>query len=75
MLKRMPAIAGLVLTLSPAAALACPACYSSLGSRLLNTYYLSAIFLSLLPFAVVITVLVVGRSLRQRFRDLPVQES
>jgi hypothetical protein len=73
--KRLPAIVGLALTLSPVAALACPACYSSMGSHLLNTYYVSAIFLSLLPFAVVITVVAVARSLRRRFDDLPVQET
>ena len=73
--KRLPTIAGIALALSPTAAFACPACYASLGSRLLNTYYLSAIFLSLLPFAVVITLVAVARSLRRRFRDLPTQES
>ena len=62
-------------TAAPATVLACPNCYASLGRRLLNTYYLSTIFLSLLPFAIVATLIVVGRSLRRRFRDLPVQES
>ncbi len=60
---------------TPATVLACPSCYASLGSRLLQTYYLSTIFLSLLPFAIILTLVAVGRSLRRRFRDLPVQES
>lgn len=59
---------------TPATVLACPSCYASLGSRLLHTYYLSTIFLSLLPFAIIVTLVAVGRSLRRRFRDLPVQE-
>jgi len=73
MMKRLIA-AGVVL-MSPAAALACPACYASLSSRLLHSYYLSTIFLSILPFAIVCTLVAIGRSLRRRFRDLPVQES
>ena len=63
------------LTAIPSTVLACPSCYASLGSRLLHTYYLSTIFLSLLPFAVIVTLVAVGRNLRRRFRDLPVQES
>ena len=73
MIQRLLAV--LILMATPAAVLACPNCYASLGSRLLHTYYLSTIFLSLLPFAIVVTLIAVGRSLRRRFRDLPVQES
>ena len=75
MMKRLRAILTVVLLLGPTTALACPACYASLSSRVLHSYYLSAVFLSLLPFAIVITLVAVGRSLRRRFRDLPVQES
>jgi hypothetical protein len=74
MTKRVLATAGLTLALHPAAALACPACYASMGSRLLNPYYLSTAFLSLLPFAILVTLVAVGRHLRRRFRDLPAQE-
>jgi hypothetical protein len=73
MIKRLLAAVALVVT--PTTVLACPNCYASLGSRLLHTYYLSTIFLSLLPFATIVTLVAVGRSLRRRFRDLPVQES
>ena len=74
MLKRGLAIAAVTLTI-PAVSLACPACYSSLSSRLLHSYYLSTIFLSILPFAVVFVLIAAARSLRRRFRELPVQES
>ncbi len=72
---RQRLLAFVTLTTTPATVLACPNCYASLGSRLLHTYYLSTIFLSLLPFAIIVTLVAVGRSLRRRFRDLPVQES
>jgi len=75
MIKRLLATAVLTIAASPTAVVACPSCYASLGSRLLHTYYLSTIFLSLLPFAVIVTLVAVGRNLRRRFRDLPVQES
>lgn len=65
---RLLAAAALAVTLHPAAALACPACYAALGSRLLETYYLSTAFLSLLPFAVVATLLGVARRLHRRSR-------
>jgi hypothetical protein len=73
MIKRLLAAATLVV--SPTTVLACPNCYASLGGRLLHTYYLSTIFLSLLPFAIIVTVVAVGRNLWRRYRDLPVQES
>jgi hypothetical protein len=74
MLNRLSAMAAVTLTV-PAVCLACPACYSSLGSRLLHSYYLSTIVLSILPFAIVCGLIAAGRSLRRRFRDVPVQES
>ena len=73
MLGRLATVA-VALAVHPAAAVACPACYASLGSHLLHMYYLSTIFLSLLPFAVVIALVAVGRNLRRRFRELPGQE-
>ena len=73
MIKRL--LLTVTLMATPSTVLACPNCYASLGTRLLHTYYLSTIFLSLLPFAVVVTLVAVGRNLRRRFRDLPVQES
>jgi len=73
MLKRVLTSVAVTLT-PPAASFACPACYSSLGTRLLHSYYLSTIFLSILPFAIVVGLIAAGRSLRRRFRDLPVQE-
>ena len=73
MMKRL--LAAVIVAGTPATVLACPSCYASLGSRLLHTYYLSTIFLSLLPFVTIVTLVAVGRSLRRRFRDLPVQES
>ena len=73
MTKRLLAV--VILAGTPTTALACPNCYASLGSSLLHTYYLSTIFLSLLPFAIIVTLVAVGRNLRRRFRDLPVQES
>lgn len=72
MIKRL--LAAVTFVATPATVLACPNCYASLGSRLLHTYYLSTIFLSLLPFATIVTLVAVGRSLRRRFRELPVQE-
>jgi len=53
----------------PASAVACPACYAALGSRTLGGYYLSTAFLSLLPFAIVAALTLVGRRLQQRFRE------
>ena len=66
---------GAALLVAPATARACPACYESLGTKLLNSYYLSTVFLSVLPFAIVATLVLVGRSLRRRFGDLPVAET
>jgi hypothetical protein len=74
MTKGLLAVAGFALAFDPTSVLACPACYASLGTRLLNTYYLSTAFLSLLPFAIIIGLVAVGRHLRRRFSDLPVQE-
>lgn len=73
MIKRL--LVAATLAAIPSTVLACPNCYASLGSRLLHTYYLSTIFLSLLPLAVIVTLVAVGRNMRRRFRDLPVQES
>lgn len=66
---RRPFLAAAALAvLQPGAALACPACYAALAPRLLATYYVSTAFLSLLPFAIVATLLTVARRLQRRFR-------
>jgi hypothetical protein len=55
--------AGLWLLLSPVAAAACPACYESSSSSVLMTYYWSAVMLTLLPFAIIGTIVIVARHL------------
>ena len=57
--SRLAGIVGAVLS-SPTGVLACPACYASSSTRVLNFYYLSTAMLTLLPFAVVGTLVVVG---------------
>jgi hypothetical protein len=42
-----------VSTVVPLPALACPNCYAASGPRVLLMYYLSAIGLSLMPFAII----------------------
>lgn len=49
-----------VLCQWPMAAAACPHCYGSSDTRVLNTYYFSTAMLSLLPFAVIGTIAAVG---------------
>ena len=41
------------ILLSPTSGHSCPNCFASATKGVLNTYYISAIFLSLLPFGVV----------------------
>lgn len=53
-------LAGLTALLLPAAARACPNCYAASPGRVLNTYYLSTLLLSLLPFVIIAAVAVVG---------------
>ncbi len=48
--------------LLPELALACPTCFGSVSKHVLNTYYLSALFLSLLPFGVIAMIVLVVRS-------------
>jgi len=55
-----------VLAASPLAALACPNCYASSDTRVLHTYYLSAFLLTLLPFAIIGSILMVARSVGRR---------
>lgn len=43
----------IVLSFMSNAAQACPNCFASTTKKVLHTYYLSAVFLSLLPFGVV----------------------
>lgn len=59
-------ITAVILLLAPATALACPQCYAASNGRVLVTYYLSAAFLSLLPFAVVGTVAAVALRMKRR---------
>ena len=47
------AISGaLWITLQPAVAAACPRCFSAANPRVLETYYFTAVLLSLLPLAI-----------------------
>ncbi|MFQ5604734.1 MAG: hypothetical protein ACE5HS_15800 [bacterium] len=40
----------------PAAGWSCPVCFSAASKKVLHTYYLSAVFLSLLPFGIVAVI-------------------
>lgn len=55
-----------VVVKSPLAALACPNCYAASDTRVLHTYYLSAFLLTLLPFAIIGSILMVAWSVGRR---------
>jgi hypothetical protein len=57
-----------VLAASPLAALACPNCYASSDTRVLHTYYFSAFLLTLLPFAIIGSILMVARRVGRRMQ-------
>ena len=62
-MRRSWIAAGLALfgtVLTPLAVNACPNCYAASDSRVLLTYYLSTAVLTLLPFAIVGTILLVA---------------
>ena len=44
-------VVGLLMTLAPAIASACPACYGASSERVISSYLWSAAILTLLPFA------------------------
>jgi hypothetical protein len=52
--------AATALALGAGGAAACPSCYGSLESKVLDTYYLSTVMLSLLPFALVAAIATLG---------------
>jgi hypothetical protein len=52
--------AATALALGAGRAVACPSCYGSLESKVLDTYYLSTVMLSLLPFALVAAITALG---------------
>jgi hypothetical protein len=53
----------------PLPALACPACYSATGPRVLLMYYASTIALSLLPFAIVGAIAGLVLLLKRQLRE------
>ena len=52
------AVAAIVIFLTGLPAQACPTCFSSATKEVLQSYYFSAAFLSLLPFGLVLFVVV-----------------
>jgi hypothetical protein len=52
--------AATALALGAGRAAACPSCYGSSESKVLDTYYLSTVMLSLLPFALVAAIAGLG---------------
>ncbi len=65
-------VSGIVTLLlqSPVAATACPMCYGSSSSRVLDIYYLSTLLLSLLPFAIVAAIVAVGLHIKRQVNGL-----
>jgi predicted cobalt transporter CbtA len=49
---RQAALGGVVIALQPALAAACPMCFSAASPRVLETYYFTAVLLSLLPLVI-----------------------
>ena len=70
-MRRLSTIAGWLFAVAalPLPAAACPACYGASGPRVLLSYYLSTILLSLLPFAIVGTIVAVALNLRRQIRQ------
>ena len=69
--RQLSPVGGTVLTLllqSPVAAVACPMCYGSSSSRVLDTYYLSTLMLSLLPFCILGVIAGVALHMKRRAR-------
>ncbi len=64
----LPSLVAGAMVLVPASVLACPSCFSSTSERVLQTYYLTATFLTLMPFLVlgVLGTWVANRDRRQR---------
>lgn len=56
--------------LAPAAALACPTCYASASQRVISSYVLSAVILTLLPFAIIAIGAGIALYLRRQARAL-----
>lgn len=56
---------GALVMLLPRLALACPICFSAANEHVLRTYYLTALFMTLLPL---VMVGVLAAWLRQRFK-------
>jgi hypothetical protein len=50
-LRVLPGVA-FATALQPALAAACPACFSAVNERVLETYYLTAAFMSVLPLVI-----------------------
>lgn len=57
------------LALGATTASACPVCFAASGPRAAEVYYLSTVMLSLLPFAVVASIIAVARRLSCERRD------
>lgn len=55
-----PGCAAVLMACSAASAIACPSCYGSVEKNVLDTYYMSAVALSLLPFGIVGTIAILG---------------
>lgn len=65
---RNAVFSGALVTLLPRLARACPACFAASNERVLPTYYLTGVFMTLVPLVI---VGVLARWLRQRFKDEP----
>ena len=67
MIRRVAAACvAVLLTAIGSPALACPLCYASIPLRVLRSYYLSAVLLTILPFAVVGSLVALGMHMARR---------
>jgi len=71
--RRRARLLAVALWLAPGAAIACPKCYGSSSPGVLESYYLSTLMLTLLPFAVVGTIVVLGFRFKRRFSVGPAE--
>ncbi len=65
---RNAAFSGVLVALLPRLAHACPACFAASNERVLPSYYLTGVFMTLVPLVI---VGLFARWLRQRFKDEP----
>ena len=66
---RLLYVAIIIAAYLPRAAAACPQCYGSEPTRVLWTYYLSTVLLSLLPAAIIGTLIAVAFSIKRQMEQ------